>query len=330
MAANLTQQYHKAEQAYRQAETPQEELDCLQTMLVELPKHKGTDKMQADLKTKIAAVKKEIASGKSAGPKGPSTRIPKQGAGRVIVIGSPNSGKSQLLATITRAHPEIGEYPFTTRQPQPGMMPWEDIYFQLIDTPPITADVFDPGTMGLIRGADLVLLILDLGSDDGWDECAAVIQKVNQTKTHLGNATGLDENDIGVSVTKTFLVINKTDLPAAADRLEFFQEFMDVDFKQFTISAKTGEGTDLLRNSIAKTLDVVRVYTKLPTKKEADMDKPFTVKRGSCLLDVAELVHKDVAANLKSARVWGEAVHDGTTVKGDYVLNDRDIVELHV
>ena len=330
MAANLTQQYHKAEQAYRQAETPQEELECLQTMLVELPKHKGTDKMHADLKTKIAAVKKEIASGKSSGPKGASHRIPKQGAGRVIIIGAPNAGKSQLLASMTRATPEIGDYPFTTRQPQPGMMPWEDVYVQLIDTPPITPDVFDPNTMGLIRGADLVLLVMDLGSDDGWDDCKAVIDKVNQTKTHLGNITGLDPNDIGVSVTRTLLVVNKTDLPEASDRYEVFKEFMDCDFESCEISAKTGDGIDRLRDSIREKLDFVRVYTKLPTKKEADMDKPFTVKQGSCLLDVAELVHKDVAANLKSARVWGSAVHDGTTVKGDYVLNDRDIVELHV
>lgn len=330
MPANLTQQYHKAEQAYRQAESPQEELECLQRMLVELPKHKGTDKLQADLKSKVAAVKKEIASGKSAGGKGASQKIPKQGSGRVIIIGAPNSGKSQLLATLTRARPEIGEYPFTTRQPQPGMMPWEDIYVQLIDTPPITEDVFDATTMGLIRGADIVVLLLDLGTDCGWDECSAVVNKINQTKTRLGRETGLDESDIGVSHTQTFLVFNKTDLPESGDRLEFFNEFIDLDFDRFTISAQSGAGTDLLKQAIVDALNIVRIYTKMPNQKQADMEKPFTVRQGSCLLDVAELIHKDFAANLKSARVWGKSVHDGTTVKGDYILHDRDIVELHV
>lgn len=330
MPANLTQQYHKAEQAYRSAQTPQEELDCLQTMLVELPKHKGTDKMQADLKQKISKVKKEIASGKKSGAKPSTLRIPRQGAGRAIIIGGPNAGKSQLMTALTRATPEVAPYPFTTREPSPGMMPWEDVYVQLIDTPPITADVYDPLVQTLIRGAELVVLMLDLDNDDGGDQLKEILNQTQNSKTRLGTSTYLDEEDIGVTYTRTLLVPNKIDLPDSADRYEFFQEIITTEFEEFQISATENTGLEELRNAIYAAMDVVRVYTKMPTKKDPDMDKPYTIGRGGTLIEVAEQVHRDFANNFKSARVWGSKVHDGTTVKGDYVLEDKDIVELHV
>lgn len=332
MPANLTPQYHKAEAEYRRAGSPDEELRCLEIMLREIPKHKGTDKLQAELKQKISRAKKEAAAatGKGPGKKAGAPKILRQGAGRAVIIGGPNAGKSQLLKSLTRATPEVAPYPFTTREPQPGMMPWEDVMVQLIDTPPITADLFDPNTQGLIRGADLAVLMVDLGSDDGIEALQAVLNHMAATKTRLAKESYLDEEDIGVSYTRALLVPNKIDLPDAAERLQLFHEFCPLDFAEFVISAEHGQGLEELRNEIYRSLDVVRVYTKLPTKREPDYDKPFTVHRGGTLLEVAELIHKDFAANLKSARVWGSTVHGGTTVKGDYVLHDKDVVELHV
>ncbi len=329
MPANLTQQYLKAEQEYRRAQSPQEELDCLQIMFKELPKHKGTDKLQADLKHKISKVKEELARPKKSGA-GRGFRLPRQGAGRAVIIGGPNAGKSQLLASLTKAKPEIAPYPFTTREPMPGMMPWQDVMVQLIDTPPITADIYDHDVQALIRGADLVLLMLDLGSDEGGEQLRDVWRQIEATKTRLGRQTCLDEDDIGVTWTRTFLVDNKIDLPEAADRREFFSAYVDLDLERFSISALRGDGLEPLRDAIYEAMDVIRVYTKLPAKKEADLDSPFTLPRGGTVHDLAELVHKDVAKNLRSARVWGTGVHDGTPVKGDHVLHDRDIVELHI
>jgi uncharacterized protein len=330
MPANLTPQYHKAEDEYRRAQSPEDELRCLELMLREIPKHKGTDKLQAELKAKISKAKQEVeAAKKSAKKGGPSLKLPRQGAGRVILLGGPNAGKSSLLKAVTRATPEVAPYPFTTREPQLGMMPWEDISVQLIDTPPITADVFDSSLLGLIRGSDLVLLMVDLGADEGTEQLQAVLDRLKDTKTRLAKESYLDEDDIGLSFTKTLLVLNKIDLPEAADRLALMKEFVTLDFDEYRISAETGAGLDELKDAIFRALDVVRVYTKVPNKKEADYDRPFTLRRGGTLMDVAELIHKDVATNFKHARVWGTNINPGSTVKGDYVVSDKDVVEIH-
>jgi hypothetical protein len=331
MPANLTAQYLKAEEEYRRAATLEEELRCLQVMLQEIPKHKGTDHLQADLKSKVAKLKREIASEKGAGKKkGHGLRIPRQGAGTVILLGGPNAGKSQLITSLTRATPEVAPYPFTTQTPTPAMMPWEDVSVQLIDTPPITADFVDPHLYGLVRAADLALLMVDLGSDDGIGQCQEVLDRLGGTKTRLAAASFLDENDVGLSYTRTFVVPNKIDLPEAASRLELLHELCPLDFTEYVISAQHGTGLESLRTAMYEALDVVRVYSKVPAEKEPDRDRPFTLRRGSTLLEMAGQVHKDFLAGLKYARVWGEAVHDGTAVKGDYVLHDKDVVELHM
>ena len=329
MPANLTPQYLKAEEEYRRASTPDEELQCLQAMLRELPKHKGTDKLQAELKQKISKARKEAESQGKAGKRSHGIRIPRQGAGRAVLLGGPNAGKSQLLRSLTRATPEVAEYPFTTREPLPGMMPWQDVMVQLIDTPPITADTLEPYHQGLIRGSDLALLLVDLASDDGIEHCRDLMDRLNQTKTRLGRRSYLDESDIGLSYTQTFLVPNKMDADEAATRLELLHEAVCEDLPEYAISAQHGIGLETLRDAIYQALDVVRVYTKLPNRKEPDYDRPYTIRRGGSLAEVAAMIHKDFATQLKFAKVWGSQVHDGTTVKGDYVLHDRDVIELH-
>jgi ribosome-interacting GTPase 1 len=330
MPANLTPSYLKAEEEYRRATSPEEELECLQVMLQEIPKHKGTDKLQADIKAKIAKVKKEIQSERKAGKKSRGVKIPRQGAGTAVIIGGPNAGKSQLLRSFTRATPEVAPYPFTTHSPIPGMMPWHDVFVQLIDTPPITSEFMESYIQGFVRGAELALLMVDLGADGGIEDLQAVLERFNSTKTRLGRTSFLDEHDIGLSYTQTFVVPNKIDLPEAPGRLDLLHELVPLDFPEHPVSAAKGTGLEDLRNAIYQAMDVVRVYSKLPSAKEPDRDRPFTLRRGSTLVEMAGLVHKDFRDNLKFARVWGSAVHDGTVVKGDYVLHDQDVVELHV
>ncbi|MEX2176767.1 MAG: GTPase [Pirellulaceae bacterium] len=332
MPANLIPQYHKAEAAYRRAQSPEEVLRGLELMLREVPKHKGTDKLQGELKAKISKAKQAVELARKVGKKGPpGVKFPRQGAGRAVILGGPNAGKSQLLAKLTRATPQVAPHPFTTREPQPGMMPWEDVLVQLIDTPPIAADVFDSSIQGLIRGSDLALLVVDVGSDEGIEALQPVFDRLSQTKTRLARESYLSDEDVGLSFTQTLLVLNKIDLPGLEERLTLLKEISPADFAEHRISAEHGTGLDDLRRAIFAALDVVRVYTKLPTEKAADYDRPFTLKRGGTLLDVAELVHRDLAASFKYARVWGSGVLDpAAQMKGDYVVHDKDVVEIHV
>jgi hypothetical protein len=329
MAANLTPQYLKAEEAYRRAATAAEELECLQVMLREMPKHKSSEKLQAELKQKISKARQEAEAERKAGKRGHSIRIPRQGAGTAVLLGGPNAGKSQLLSSLTRATPEIAPYPFTTRAPLPGMMEFEDVAVQLIDTPPITADYLETYVQGMIRGADVAVLLVDLGADEGIEQLQELLDKLGSTKTRLAVRSYLDEDDVGLSFTQTLLAPNKLDADGAAERLDLLHELCPLEFPQYPISALHGTGLEALRGAIYGALGVIRVYTKLPTHKQPDYGRPFTIRSGGTVHDVAELVHKDIAAGLKFARVWGQDVHDGEHVKGDHVLHDKDVVELH-
>lgn len=331
MAANLTPQYLKAEEEYRRSQTPEEELKWLQVMFAEIPKHKASEKMQVMLKTKIAETKKEIEAAKGASKKvGKSVKIPRQGAGTCVIIGGPNAGKSQMLAFYTKAKPEVAPYPFTTQTAMPGMTPWKDVFFQMIDTPPITTEFFESYLYGYIRGAELVLLVVDPTSDEGIQQCQDVLDRLQNTKTRLAAESGLDEDDVGLSYTKTFLVATHADSPDFADAMELFHEYCKHPFKEFCISTVDGTGTEELRDAMYEAMNVVRVYTKQPTQKQPDMDKPFTLRVGGTVQDLCDQIHKDYAARFKFARVWGEGVHDGTVVKIDYVVHDGDVVELNI
>jgi uncharacterized protein len=179
MPANLTPQYQKAEEAFRRAQTASERLDGLERMLQLIPKHKGTEKLQADIKSKLKETRAEQLAEKSA-PKttGKHFRFPRQGAGQVVIIGGPNAGKSRILKELTKAEPEVADYPFTTREPLPGMMAWEDIAVQLIDTPPMTDGPFEPYLLNLVRTADLVLLAFNGRSEDAPEATAAVTRQL--------------------------------------------------------------------------------------------------------------------------------------------------------
>ena len=328
MPANLTQQYRNAERRYRQAVTSDDQLRCLQDMLRELPKHKGTDRLQAELKQKISKAKKEAELARVK-PKAFRIRIPDQGAGRVVLIGAPNSGKSSLLARLTRATPEVAAYPFTTREPIVGMMPWEDVLVQIVDTPPITPDYLETYMQGLIRGADLIVFAVDMSTDDGVEQSQQVVRRLTDTKTRMGTESLLDESDIGLSYTKTLLALNKADLAGFPERMKRFRERFSLSLDEHVVSTAMGEGIEELRSAIYVALDVVRVYTKSPQEKEPRLENPFTIRRGETLQQVATQVHEDFAKHLRFARVWGINVHPGTQVKGDYIPSDRDVIELH-
>lgn len=330
MAANLTPQYLEAEAEYKKAKTAEERLACLKKMYSLIPKHKASEKLQAELKTKMKQVKEELEQERSTPRKGGvSYRIPRQGAGQYVLVGPPNAGKSSLLARLTRATPEIAAYPFTTREPLPGMMDWEDVRVQLIDLPPITAAFLEGWVSSMVRSADAALLLVDLADDDGPFTAEAVLEQLQNHKTVLVGQVPTEQEDWTIEYVKTLLVANKIDAEGAADRLEIVREMYASRFPIQVISAEKGTGLEDLRTAIYQFLNVIRVYTKQPGKPP-DLSAPYTCPVGSTVLDLAALVHRDFVEKLKTARIWGTGVFDGQSVGREHVLHDKDIVELHI
>ena len=329
MPANLTPQYQKAEEEYRKASSPQEEVDCLTKMLQLIPKHKGTEKLQADLKTKLKDAKADAAAvGKKAAKKGPSYRFPTQGAGQVVLVGGPNAGKSRILKELTNAEPNVADYPFATHEPMPGMMPWEDVKVELIDTPPATEHHVEPYLTNIVRAADAMLLVFNGASDDAPDETAAVVEQLRSRKTLPSDHTGFDEDDFSIVHVKTLLVVTRGDDPDVETRLEFFRELCDLPLETFRVEFDRPESVEELRNRIYALLNVIRVYTKAPGK-QADYKDPYTLPAGGTVDDLAVKIHRDLAETLKYARLWGTSAIDGQQVGREHVLADRDLVELH-
>lgn len=333
MPANLPPQYHAAYQKYREAKTLEEKISALKEMYAVMPKHKGTDKLQADIKRKIAQLKEELQIQKQK-RRGAGFALPKrEGAGQVVLVGPPNCGKSTILKVLTNAEPEIADYPFTTTQPNIGMMPYEDIQVQIIDLPPFGNEEVLWWQREIVKASDLVVLVVDLGDDNFWEQLDG-IRKYFEGKNiyFMGKnyQTG-DEDEMleGPVVKKTILVGNKIDLPGVESKFEVLKNKLSSQCKIISISALEKINLEELKRLIFEGLEIIRVYTKQPGAP-ADLKDPLILPKGATVLDAGEKLHKDFARKLKYARIWGSAKFDGQRVPRDYVLQDKDIIEFHI
>jgi len=335
MPANLTPEYLEAEQAYKEASTTPEKIAALEHMLAVIPKHKGTEKMIGELRHKIAKLRQEATRAHKAGPsRGPAIhQVEKEGAGQVVLAGAPNTGKSALVARLTHAKPEVANYPFTTRVPTPGMMPFEDIQIQLVDLPPLDPQYGEVWVPQTIRSADAILIVVDLAALELLDEIENTVALLDKAKIA---AAKRDPLPYGFVEKPTLVVANKVDLPGARADFEAFLELYGARFPAVAVSAETGEGLDQLQRAIFNLLGIIRVYSKEPGKK-ADMTTPFVLQAGETVADLAGRVHKEILAHLKYARVWAHpsaplaagVKYEGQMVHRDHRLADRDVVELH-
>ena len=344
MPTNVTADYKKAEQAFREARGQRERLDCLREMLRTIPKHKGTENLQAEIKTRIKQLTEEMAGPKKGKHKGPSYTVRPEGAAQIVMLGPPNAGKSSLHAKLTGSHTDIGPYPYTTKLPVPGMIPYHDINMQLVDLPPISQDFMEPWIINALQSADAAMLVLDLSEPECLEHVMAIRERLDERKVVLeerwswlddegANSVPVEEGgsleDPFLIRLPTVLVAAKSDLDSHPGELNALEELLGVDYPAIATSVETGQGLEDLTALLFKGLGVVRVYSKVPGRS-ADTDRPFTVRRGDTVIDVARLVHKDIAATLRFARVWGQSGQfAGQQVGPDHPVADGDIIELH-
>lgn len=325
MPANLTPEYLAAEKSFKSAKTMEEKIGALEEMQATIPRHKGTEKMQAELKRRLSKLRTE-QSRRPVSRAGVLHRVEKEGAGQVALVGPPNSGKSLLVRRLTHAAPEVADYPFTTRVPLPGMMPFEDVQVQLVDLPPVHPEFHESWLYPIIREADRVLLVVDLGDPDLLEDLEVALAQLAQAKLQLG--PGQLPEAPGWVAKQALLIGNKIDQSGALENLEIVKELYGSRFRILPVSAETGQGLDELRQWVFDLLEIVRIYTKAPGKK-LERTAPYVLKRGSRLIDLALHVHHDFLSQLKYARVWGHGKFEGQMVTRDYVLEDKDVIELH-
>ncbi len=331
MPANLTPQYLDAEERYKKATNDEEKLACLEEMMRVIPKHKGTEKMRADLKTRMAKLRtKTEGPKKAAGTRHHALdHVDKHGSAQIALIGPPNCGKSSFLKAVTNATPEIAEYPFTTRLPLPGMMDFETVQFQIVDLPPIAPDYFEHWMTNIIRNADVLLLMADLSSGNILEDFEVVLNKLDELKMKLVRKE-IPEEYIGSQFCKRApIAANKVDLADARDNLEIFRELYADRFDIVPISCATGIDLDKLKRHIFESLKIIRVYTKTPGK-DIEFKNPIVLPIGATVEDAAVSLHKDFAKNLQFAKVCGAGKFDGKRVTAKFELQDRDIVEFHI
>ncbi len=324
MPANLPPQYFEVEKRLRSAKEPADKILILEEMLAIMPKHKGTDKLRAELRGKIAKLTQSM--GKKAAVHRASMVIEKEGAAQVAVIGLPNAGKSQLVSSITNASPTVAEYPFTTQQPTPGMMEFENIKIQLIDTPPLAPQSIEFWLPHLLRRADALLVVVDL-SNAPLAQMETLIAQLAEMRISLG--TQIPQETLILSQKKALIAANKLDLDNSRQNYTALRNRYGQNLPVMAISARDGDGLEELKSKVFQVLDIIRVYTKTPGEKP-DFNDPIVLARGSRLEDAAAEVHKDFVAKLKYARIWGSGKHDGIMARRDHILQDGDIIELHL
>ena len=340
MPANLSPEYKAAEAAFRKTRDPRERLEQLREMLRTIPKHKGTDHLQADIKARIKELAEELEGArKGVAHGGPALVIRPEGAAQIALIGPPNAGKSSLHARLTGSGAHVGPYPFTTQVPQAGMMPHEDVHFQLIDLPPIALEHPVPWLVGSLQTADAALLVVDLGEPSCLEQLQAVqsvLEPQRVTLTEHWQATAEsragspkeDEDPFALRLP-TLMLANKAEAFADPDaEVQVLRDLTGLRLPMFAVSATTGHGLGDVGTWLFEHLGIVRVYTKTPGHP-ADKHRPFTLRRGQTVGDVARMVHHDLARTLRYARIWGRSGFEGQQVGHEHCVADGDIVELH-
>jgi ribosome-interacting GTPase 1 len=332
MPANLPPQYYELEREFKAEKDPREKLRLGQELLAMMPKHKGTDKLQADLKAKISKLKKQVDGGGETkhGARQAKTfdHIEREGAGQIILIGAPNSGKSSLVDVLTHAQPLVADYPYSTREPLTGMMPFETIQIQLIDTPPISHELYENYLSNLIRLADTVVIVADLGSAKMIDDLKFILETLEAKRIILKAEVKGKPDDPRYAYKRTIICAHKEYEDEDSAKRKLLQDLFP-GFRMVATSILDDKSLDEFKKAVYDSLSIMRVFTKR-VGAEPDFNDPIILHLGGTVEEAANVLHKDFARKLKFARVWGEGKFEGQRVHNDFVLSDKDILEFHI
>ena len=390
MPTNLPPNAKKKWAEVEATKNPREKLQRMQEFLSLVPKHKGTAKLCAQIKKQMATMRKEMEEKKrrKAGKGEPKFFIEKEGAAQIALIGLTNVGKSSLLVAVTNSKVEVSANPYTTREPIPGIMNYEDIQFQIVEAPALMEGSADGRawglqTLALARNADGLILMVDL-SQDPVEQLSLTLSEMEKARILVskpkarveverrfmgaglriiligrlvdcnfkgveellrsyritdavvkisGEAT-LDEVEDAVFESTVYkpvvIVANKIDLEGSEANLKFLESYVGNKLPILAVSCEKRCGLEKLGETMFKTLDIIRVYTKEPNEKEFSK-KPFILKKGSTVYDLAKNIHSDFSEKFSYAKVWAKRlVFSPQKVGSSFVLNDRDIAEIHV
>jgi len=390
MPANLpAEAKHKWREASL-ARRPEEKIEKLQEFLSLVPKHKGTENLRAQVKRKIATLRRETAEKKrkKIGGGGPKSFVEKEGDAQIVILGPTNVGRSNLLARLTNAKVEISSYPYTTKEPTPGMFQHQDLQFQMVEAPALMEGSAGGGAWGLqtlatARNADGLLLVIDLSKKPIEQfhlisrelEKARILTrkpkaKVEIERKHAGagfrlvvlgllvgctsreveqllNSYGIRDATVkiqgeasiddvedaifeGTAYRPAIIIANKADTPNAAQKLEHLKSLVGEQLVILPVSCKDKSGLERLGAEIFEMLDIIRIYTKEPNER-APSKKPFTIRKGSTVLELAKQIHSDFYKQFSHAKVWSKRLRfSPQKVGGAFTLKDGDAVEIHM
>ncbi|MHC5072637.1 MAG: TGS domain-containing protein, partial [Planctomycetota bacterium] len=315
---------------FKEARTREEKIEALEGMLAVIPKHKGTEHLQGDIRKRLSSLRKQGGKKSGAARRVASPyAIPRAGAGQVVVIGPPNAGKSALVGAVTNAHVTVAPHPFATTVPVPAMMEFDTIRVQLVDTPPLMPDHTDHELVQLLGRADMALLVLSAADPELLDQIEWLESDLFEQGIQLvDDPETVDEVRTVGGAVRTLVVLTGFNLDDAEVGAELLHEVLGDRLPVVRATPTTGEGMDTFRREVWRRLHAVRVFTKQPGQK-ADLGEPFFLREGETVADLASKIHRDFIETLKFARLWGEGVHDGQPVTRQHVLHDGDVIELH-
>lgn len=293
-STNQSPQYQQAEAKFLQAKKDEDRIYWLEEMIRECPKHKSSEKMLANLKTRYKKLK-EKSEKNSKKSKKTKSGIKKEEL-QAVIVGYTNVGKSSLLSSLTNAFPEIAPYSFTTKKPIVGMMNYGNTQIQIIEVPSIESEYYD---RGIVNTADVIMILV------------TKIQDIEEIEKNLERTRG---KRIIVFNTKEIQDSRKIEATLKSKRYNFV-----------VISTEKKENLEELKDKIFLDFGKIRVYTKEPGKDKSQ--KPMILEKNSSVKIIAEKILKNMS-DLRETRIWGpSSKFPGQIVGLNHQLKDLDVIE---